>query len=214
MIPKILKPILRPLRPVYYRHWYKPKPTPETETSELYPRYMNSNDVVVEIGARVGGGTLLLSKLVNQVYSFEPNSDSFRQLKRNSKKNDNVTLFNFALGAEDGEALLYVSKYMKYSHIATLKKRGNVEYEAKEKVKIRRLDDFKFPKKPSALIIDCEGFEEEVLKGATETLNTVQKVLIETHKFSDGTSSETQVIPLLSNFNTKLVDGWVIAISD
>jgi len=178
---------------------------------EFYPQYVNSNDVVVEVGARVGGGTIQLSKSAKHVYSFEPNSDSCKLLKNNTKDAKNVTIFNVALGEKQDEATLNVPKYMKYSHVGTLKKRKDFEYEVKQKVKVNRMDSFNFPLSPTVLIIDCEGFEEEVLKGAGKILNTVKKVLVETHNYPDEPSSEGKVKSLLSDFNTKYKDGWVIA---
>ena len=178
---------------------------------EFYPQYVNSNDVVVEVGARVGGGTIQLLKLAKHVYSFEPNSDSCKLLKNYTKDAKNVTIFNVALGAKQDERTLIVPKNMKYSHIGSLKKRKDIEFEVKQKVKVNRMDSFNFPLSPTVLIIDCEGFEEEVLKGAGKILKTVEKVLVETHTFPDETSSEGKVKSLLSDFNTKYKDGWVLA---
>ena len=172
---------------------------------------MNSNDVVIEVGARVGGGTLLLSRLVKQIYSFEPNSDSCRLLRNNTKNAKNVQIFNVALGEKEDEAILNVTKYMKYSHIGTLKKIKGVDYVAKEKVRIKKMDDFAFPLAPTAMIIDCEGYEEEVLKGAQEYLKKVKTVLVETHALPNGQSSQGVVRSLLNDFETKYTDGWVIA---
>jgi len=214
IIPKALKPIFRPLRPIYYRYLFKPKPTPEEETLQLYPKFMDPNDVVIEVGARVGGGTLQLSNLVKHVFSFEPNSDSYKLLKKHTSGKDNITLYNLALGEKEDERTLFIGKYMKFSHIATLKKRGNVEYEIKEKVKMKRLDDLEFPLTPTALIIDCEGLEGEVLMGAKKTLNNIKKVLVETHKLSDGISSKDKVVSLLPGFKTNFKKGWVIALSE
>ena len=71
MVPKFLKPLARHFYPYYLR--LIGGPPPETEGLTLYPRFVLPSDVVIEVGARIGGGTLLLSNLAKHVYSFEPN---------------------------------------------------------------------------------------------------------------------------------------------
>ena len=84
MIPKFLKPLARPFYFYYLR--LTSGPPPEEEGLTLYPRFVIPSDVVIEVGARIGGGTLLLSSLAKHIYSFEPNPHSFRFLKAFTKK--------------------------------------------------------------------------------------------------------------------------------
>ncbi len=88
--------------------WLKPfifplftLPRPEPSSSQLYARHLSGTDVVVEIGANKGGGTLLLSMLVRWVYSFEPDKRNFRQVSTIAKMCPNVTAFNLGCGSEN-----------------------------------------------------------------------------------------------------------------
>ncbi len=211
MIPKFLKPLARHFYPYYLRLIHTPPP--ETEGLTLYPRFVLPSDVVVEVGARIGGGTLLLSNLAKHVYSFEPNPSSFRFLKAFTKKKSNVTIFQCGCGAENGEALLNLLENDKLSNLASIKNRKDVKFTRKEKIKIIKLDDFEFDLKPTTLIIDCEAFEIEVLKGAEKILNEIKKVLVEIHHTPDRTPTLQTVISELEdyNINTKVCPGWVVA---
>ncbi len=211
MIPKFLKPLARPFYFSYLR--LIGGPPPEEEGLTLYPRFVIPSDVVIEVGARIGGGTLLLSSLAKHIYSFEPNPHSFRFLKAFTKKKSNVTIFQCGCGTENGEAILNLMEDRKFTHIASIKNRKDVKFTRKEKIKIIKLDDFEFDLKPTMLIIDCESFETEVLKGAEKILNEIKKVLVEIHHPPGRTPTLQTVISELEdyNINTKVCPGWVVA---
>jgi hypothetical protein len=59
MIPTALKSVVHRFRPFYLPLITVPEP--ETELFELYKTHLTSDDVVVEVGARIGGTTLFLS---------------------------------------------------------------------------------------------------------------------------------------------------------
>ncbi len=101
----------------------------------------------------------------------------------------------------------------KITNIASIKGRNDVKFTRKEKIKIIKLDDFEFDLKPTMLIIDCESFETEVLKGAEKILNEVKKVLVEIHHPPGRTPTLQTVISELEdyNINTKVCPGWVVA---
>ena len=104
---------------------------------------MSPSDVVIEVGTNIGGGTLLLSSLAKHVYSFEPNPHSFRFLEAFTKKNRNVTLFQYGCGAENMETTLNLMEDNKLTNLASIKNRNDVQYDRKEKIKIIKLDVFK-----------------------------------------------------------------------
>jgi len=211
MIPTFLKPLARPFYFYYLR--LTSGPPPEEEGLTLYPRFVLPSDVVIEVGARLGGGTLLLSSLAKHIYSFEPNPHSFRFLKAFTKKKSNVTIFQCGCGAENEKTLLNLMENRKITNIASIKGRNDVKFTRKEKIKIIKLDDFEFDLKPTMLIIDCEGYEIEVLKGAKKILDETDKVLVELHAMLDGKSTLELVISELEdyNINTKVWPGWLVA---
>ena len=123
MIPKPLRRVFWPLRP-YYTSVFGITPRelePEPSALELYPKYLKSDDVVIEVGARAGAGTLYLSKLVSHVYSFEPEQTNFRALRVSTRKLQNVALYRCALSDYDGAGYLNVNRNIRYSETSSLK---------------------------------------------------------------------------------------------
>ena len=139
------------------------------------------NQMIFDVGANIGTYSIPLSGYHDLVvYAFEPSPTTFEILMRNLELNDvPVRAFNFGLGSEDGVLTLSMPEG---------KDRGNIGCKTvygdgidREAVKICRLDDFCLLHgvQPHYLKIDVEGAEIEVLKGAEETLETVEAILIE-----------------------------------
>lgn len=128
---------------------------------------------VYDIGANLGNHTVYFASHAKNatVFSFEPVPVTFDLLKRNVEQNglnDRVTLFNCALGAQEGSARMQVDK--KGSSIANICEDGNQE------VPLKRLDDMNLPP-PDFVKIDVEDYELEVLKGMERTLRESSPVL-------------------------------------
>jgi len=206
MIPDFLKPWVYPLRPYYFPIIGKslPKPEPEDSANQLYPDLIKSSDVVVEVGAYLGGGTLLLSNLAKYVYSFEPVRMHFIMLRINTRKGNNVSIINSAVGNENGYGIINLHRRNHATIGASLRKVAKAEYNTTEKVKLIKLDNFAFKLKPTVLVIDCEGYEREVLRGAEQTIPTLRLVLIETHTLADGSGTALEVETELVKFSKAL----------
>ena len=159
----------------------------EDAVARLYSHHIKQDDVVVEVGARMGDATRTLARISKQVYSFEPSKSSFLVLKATTSMRRNVDVYNLALGDRSGDAFLY--KDRSFSGVASLKRLSDVNYVSQEKVAVRTLDEISFGLLPTALIVDCEGSENEVLKGGRRLLPNLRRVLVETHVLSDGSST-------------------------
>ena len=55
----------------------------EEHQHEVIDRYLNQESVAIEIGSHIGTVTTKLSKVIKQVYAFEPIEESYNMLKRN-----------------------------------------------------------------------------------------------------------------------------------
>lgn len=116
-------------------------------------------NVALDIGAHIGSYTSMLSLYFNKVYAFEPNKTSFELLKINTRKNNNVKIFNLFLSNKNLKIKLetnaldsgnaFKSKFGK--EIV----RGVNSMQFFNKKKIRKIDFIK---------IDTEGHEFEILK--------------------------------------------------
>jgi FkbM family methyltransferase len=73
---------------------------------------IKKEDVVLEIGAYYGFGTVKLSELANTVITIEADRYNFNMVEKNIQANaiDNVILINKAVGKEEGKALFYSRK--------------------------------------------------------------------------------------------------------
>jgi len=209
-IPKFLKPIFRPLRKYYLPYIRKPIAKPELK--KAIERYIDSDDVVIEVGANVGGATRLLSSRAKYVYSFESSPNSFSILKKNTKNLINIKLFNLAVGEKEGTINLQVPNNDKTAGALGFYKFDSQPYNGETlNVSTIRLDKICFESKPNVLISDCEGYEVEVLHGAP--LDSFDKVLVEWHRIDDSYATKELVIEILkkSRFTIKEED-YIIGI--
>jgi FkbM family methyltransferase len=152
----------------------------------------------IDVGANVGWYTLLACGLgAGHVFSFEPNPRMAALLRKTIMVNgykDWVTLTEAACGAEEGTMELVVNpEEMGGAHVVPL--RWQAPAVCDDACKVVRLDDVVFRGKsswslidaPGAIIIkiDVEGFEPQVLAGATELLKLHPIMFLE-HARSDG----------------------------
>lgn len=144
---------------------------------------------VIDIGANVGQFAIASANLFKdaQIYAFEPVPDTNRQLCQNIAKSPNIKSYAIALGNEEGEVVFNVNSHSHSSSILPLAAAHTEAFpDAKEvqkiTVKVTTLDrvfaDIKFTS-PTLLKIDAQGYEGNILKGATETLKRVDMVLLE-----------------------------------
>jgi FkbM family methyltransferase len=172
----------------------------EIETLEFLKKEYKQFENVIDIGTNIGNHLLYwCSELGAQnVVCFEPNDFNRSVLLKNIELNHLepiVTVHSCALGAETGKGVQ--SNF-------TL---GNMGMNRVDKVsdattasttEIKRLDDFSISK-VNFIKIDVEGFEAEVLKGASATIiKNKPVVMIEVFD-----SSRTQVEALMQQYGYK-----------
>ena len=135
-------------------------------------------DRVVDAGANIGYVTAMLARWVGsagQVFSFEPVPETYDFLRHNmaSLRLAQVKLFNCALSATDGEAVMSVPRYEAgYENPYEAKIVGGADAAPEDgrrvAVKMRRLDSALSNERESLsfLKIDVEGHELDLLRGA------------------------------------------------
>lgn len=169
----------------------------------LMLHYLTENENFIDVGANVGVYTVLASGLNNsKSYSFEPIPSTFNSLKRNVIFNnllDKVTLFNNGVGHKKDQ-LFFTNNLDAVNHII------QDETLNSEKVQIDTLDNFLGENPAHFLKIDVEGFEENVLKGATKTLKNpaLKIILIETNGLTSNYDSSD------NNINQILIENGFI----
>lgn len=144
----------------------------EPKHVNLMKKIVKEGDHVADVGAHIGYYTLLLAKLVGpngKVYSFEPDPENFKVLKRNVLENGyrNVVLENKAVSDKDGKVKLHLSKINK-GDTRIYDPRDN-EREGKTTYEVETVGLNSYFKKTNAKIkflkLDIQGAEPLAFKG-------------------------------------------------
>ena len=141
---------------------------------------LRPSDLFIDVGANIGSYTLLSSGHVGaRTLSFEPIPSTFDDLSRNIRLNnlgELVELRNAAVGENCGRAFMTLNEDTA-NHISSKAGAGTCE------VDVVCLDDLDISNAIS-IKIDVEGFETEVLRGASQTLCrlNLKAVLLELNK--------------------------------
>lgn len=144
-------------------------------------------DVVVDVGAHVGAFSLRAAARGAKVISLEPNPSTAKALRTNISLNRlySISVIEAAAGAVEGSEQLWVpdvwdGRSSLYGWWAKGTD-GNLQVHTVE-VRIRPIDDLVEITSQGVidwLLIDVEGHELEVLKGAARTLDKTRRVILE-----------------------------------
>lgn len=144
---------------------------------------------IIDVGANVGQfiNWSLVTFNNPRIYAFEPIQSVFNELKLNLGENDNIELFNFGIGNVTEELCINVNENTPSSSILELDTKHIENFDfaintKKEVVNIRKLDSFyeSFNLERNLLVkIDVQGFEHNVILGASKTLILAKVVIIE-----------------------------------
>lgn len=188
-------------------------------------RYSNklNFDVFIDIGAHQGEfiSRFLKNKKINKIYSFEPNIFLFRNLLKKFGLSKRVIISNNALGENTAIKKLFLSnltynssmsefnknsKYLKFKNLI-LNENVNQNF---SKVKQITFDQyFKSKKiKNSFLKIDVEGYEYNVLRGASYKVKDVKYILIENQFSNQYQNDFNKIKKLLNKNNFKLIKSF------
>lgn len=143
---------------------------------------------IYDIGANVGTWSLLAKALIPEamVEAFEPLAKHHKGFQDNLREVSDVTLHRIALGPENTKAALRVMDFSDASSMLPLAEASRAEFGLEEveqiHVEVRRLDDYRTDlglAYPDLIKLDVQGYELEVLKGATECLRQARALVIE-----------------------------------
>jgi len=144
----------------------------EPEIVNVIAHVVRPGDLVVDAGANMGVFTVILSKMVGdagKVIAFEPEFRGFNYLMDNIGLNKltNVEAFKHGLFSHDCQLDLWIPGPSGYSSC-----HHYLQSESSEKIWCRPLDDLALDRQPRFMKIDCEGVEEEILRGGERMLRT------------------------------------------
>lgn len=133
----------------------------------LTVHFLREGDLFLDVGANVGTYTVLASGVSRATtWAFEPDASAVHDLSRNvevNKLGDRVEIHAVALGPTDGE--------VSFTHgEGALNRVASAEDRDVHLVPQRTLDSMMEGRAPAKIKLDVEGYEEQVLQGATKTL--------------------------------------------
>ncbi len=166
---------------------------PEYVELQFIRSRLRRGDAVNDVGANVGHMSLLLADKAEPraIFAFEPTPFTFRRLAENWRLNrwPEENLFATALGAAEGTVTMpdVDRPETKNSVLAARTAARTVE------VPLRRLDDFRDRWRNQAVgffKLDVEGFEREVLAGASAFLTEDRPRLVMFESLGGGLAPE------------------------
>jgi FkbM family methyltransferase len=171
---------------------------PDPAVSALLKSRLEPGGICMNVGANVGAHVLQMARRVGpsgRVIAFEPNPAAMRVLSRHVTINgfaDRVTLVESAAGAKPGTAVLYTQGVDQRARLGSANP-GLSGPLHPISVPVTTLDTWcdTHHLRPDWLMIDVEGFEEDVLRGAETLISThpALGVIVEMHP---GTWTDTR----------------------
>lgn len=149
---------------------------------------LKPDDIVLDVGANIGIMTVLMAQRCPKgwIYAFEPIPDNFAALRKiiSYFRLSNVSAFQIALGEEEKEVqmtmpVLQGVKMQGLSHVEHPSIEGYSPSEHSFSVQQQMLDHIQElqGQSISAIKMDVENYEQFVLKGGIQLLETYQPIL-------------------------------------
>ena len=166
-------------------YWYFELPDYEEQMFLL--NNLRVGDLFIDVGANIGGWSLLMAGVGARVLAFEPVPSTFNKLVRNININpdltENIEVHQLALGSHDC-FLTFISDKDTCNRVL----KEEEEYDGETiNVVVKTLDSFTSDREPVAIKIDVEGSELNVLRGAEKTLSkpSLKFLIIETFRHAN-----------------------------
>jgi FkbM family methyltransferase len=131
-------------------------------------QFVTNKRVAIDVGSHIGLWAYNMAHDFEEVVGFEPMKAHVECWRENMKDIDNATLFEIALGENEGGVGLETYTENSTGDTRILGK-GNIPMKTLDSIGIQNVDFIK---------IDCEGYELNVLKGARETLLRFKPVVV------------------------------------
>ena len=159
--------------------------TYEPATLAAFDLILREGDIAVDVGANLGLMTLHAAKAVGitgRVIAIEAHPRTFVRLRHNIDQNSffNITCVNLAAGSAEMERQIFEVPSMNIGRASLIPPAEDHRVGGITTVKsLDRILAEAGVTAPRLIKIDVEGFEAEVIKGATQTLGTLPIICME-----------------------------------
>ena len=158
-----------PSNDVHIEQWKAGAPFTQNKCLNKFTKYCESQTkkmkTVIDVGAWCGTWAKAIEPFAKKVIAFEPDKTHFECLQRNCTINCDPRME--AVGSQLQEVSLTKDNFTQAKRVD---ENGNIRMITLDHMEYEDVDMIK---------IDVEGYEMEVLKGATKTLESVQYLMIE-----------------------------------
>jgi FkbM family methyltransferase len=161
------------------------------DLQELNKKYFLEIKGVLHIGGHFGEEAKCYHSLgIKNAIFFEPLKDSFEICKQNAGRYGYKSS-NIALGSTDEEVEMFTETANQGQSSSILKpalhlsQYPHIQFNGRRRVKVTTLDSLinkEDASKFNLINMDVQGYELEVLKGATNTLNSIQYIYTEVNR--------------------------------
>jgi len=168
------------------------------------------DDVIVDIGAHIGGFAIRAAKRAGQVYAYEASSKNYAILNANRHLNNtqNLHVHNKAVSSKIGSMKFFMPS--DNGALGSLLQETGSPMEIVQTTTLTDIIEENNIRRIDYLKIDVEGAEYEILQHCpTETLAKVQRIVMEYHEFDENQWDHRDLVNLLksSGFNVVVEDG-------
>ncbi len=147
-------------------------------------------DTILDIGANDGGYAMDMRKhgYTKKIISFEPLKNAFIGLTIASSRDKNWIVNNYAIGDADTTSVINVAENSLSSSILNMlpahtNSAPESRYIARQEIEIRKIDsvfdEFCTPEDHILMKVDTQGFEKNVIDGASESLKHIRVIQLE-----------------------------------
>jgi FkbM family methyltransferase len=161
------------------------------------------NSIALDIGANIGNHSIYFKNHFKKVLSYEPLMTTFEVLKINTRRFENIEIYNFGISNQNGEFSMKVDP----ANIGGSKVDSSASCEDL-KFEFFTLDYLKLNQEIGMIKIDVEGHEYEVLKGAEKTIKKHMPIVLFELNKNDFSNGRPKAYDLLKEFG--YLDFYVI----
>lgn len=145
---------------------------------------------IIQVGAHYGNEYDSLKQISSNMLMFEPQKEVFNILSKKLQNEKNVILENVAVGSSKGKMTMYTEKENSGQSSSLLKpalhtvQYPGIKFNTTEEVDVITLNEYFSTNhfNYNLITLDVQGYELEVLKGATNILDKVDYILCEVNR--------------------------------
>jgi FkbM family methyltransferase len=141
---------------------------------------INEGDIVIDVGAYIGGYSVWAAQKAKFVFAIEPNPDTYKYLEKNVRGIENIKTYKGLLSSEEKDVPLYISTFNPAENSITRKSNYKIYTHSLTLPTIFKKHNSHIPH-CDVLKMDCEGAEYDILFNSQDVLHKITRIIMEYH---------------------------------